>query len=170
MSDTASGTPPGRATADLVDAYRTSGRIACCELPLRQFGGRLRFAGPIRTVRTYEDNLLIRQALSQPGDGAVLVVDGGGSLRTALIGDVVGALGVSNGWSGVVIWGAVRDSAALATLDLGVKALGTHPWPPGKEGHGQTDVPVHFGNVSFVPGDWLYSDEDGLLVADGELT
>jgi len=158
-----------RATADLVDAYRNSGRIACCETQFRTFGGRPRFAGPIRTVRTFEDNLLVKQVLSEPGEGAVLVVDGGGSLRTALMGDVVAGLGVANGWSGVVIWGAVRDRAALALLDLGIKALGSNPWPPGKDGRGQIDVPVRFGNVRFAPGGWLYADEDGVLAADGEL-
>jgi len=158
-----------RATADLVDAYRASGRIACCDIAFRDFGGRARFAGPIRTVRTFEDNLLVRQVLSEPGGGGVLVVDGSGSLRTALMGDVVAGLGVANLWSGLVIWGAVRDRAALAQLDLGIKALGANPWPPGKSGRGEVDVTVRFGNATFAPGRWLYADEDGLVIADGEL-
>jgi regulator of ribonuclease activity A len=158
-----------RATADLVDAYRNSGRIATCETQFRPYGGRIRFAGAIRTVRCYEDNALVKQALSEPGRGAVLVVDGGGSLRTALMGDVVAGLGVTNGWSGVVIHGAVRDVVALRELDLGIMALGSNPWPPGKQGLGHLEIPVRFGNATFAPGGWVYCDDDGVLVADGEL-
>jgi regulator of ribonuclease activity A len=159
----------GKATADLVDGYRDSGRIRSCEIQFRQFGGRLGFQGRIRTIRTYEDNALVKQMLSTPGAGQVLVVDGGGSLRTALVGDVVAGLGVANGWAGLVLWGAVRDVAALRQLEIGIKALGSNPWTSGKTGKGFVDVPLHFGNVAFTPGAWLYSDEDGLLVADSEL-
>jgi len=150
-------------TADLVDTH--AGEVRSCESQLRQFGGRLHFQGPVRTVRTLEDNALIKQLLSTPGQGAVLVVDGGGSLRSALVGDVIAGLGRKNGWSGLVILGAVRDTVALAQLDIGIKALGSNPWRSGKRGTGEIDVPVSFGGVEFRPGEWLYSDPDGILVS-----
>ena len=115
------------------------------------------FCGLVQTVKTFEDNALIKQVLPTPGDGAVLVVDGGGSLRCALVGDVIAGLGQKNRWAGLVIWGAVRDTAALAELDLGLKALGSNPWKSVKSGSGLADVPVSFGGVTFSPGDWLYS-------------
>jgi len=155
------------ATADLVDAH--SAEVKSCEIQFRQFGGRLRFHGPVRTVKTLEDNALIKQTLSTPGGGAVLVIDGGGSLRSALVGDVIAGLGQESGWAGLVVLGAVRDSAALGRLDIGIKALGSNPWRSGKQGTGQLDVPVSFGGVEFRPGNWVYSDEDGLLVSSREL-
>jgi regulator of ribonuclease activity A len=150
-------------TSDLVDAHGDALQI--CQVQFRQFGGRSRFHGPIRTLKTFEDNALLKETLSGPGDGAVLVVDGGGSLRCALVGDVIAGLGVQNGWSGLVLWGAVRDSVALARLDLGIKALGTTPWKSSKAGAGLRDVPLSFGAVTFRPGDWAYSDEDGLVLS-----
>ncbi|HVO46480.1 MAG TPA: ribonuclease E activity regulator RraA [Steroidobacteraceae bacterium] len=158
---------PVPATADLADAH--GGEVKSCEIQFRQFGGRLRFHGPVRTVKTLEDNALIKQTLATPGNGAVLVIDGGASLRSALVGDVIAGLGQTNGWSGLVILGAVRDTVALGRLDIGVKALGSNPRRGGKRGSGQLDVPVSFGGVQFRPGNWVYSDEDGLLVSDGEL-
>jgi regulator of ribonuclease activity A len=158
-----------RATADIEDAYRESGRIRSCETPFRQFGALTRFSGAIRTVKVFEDNALVRAALSRPGNAGVLVVDGGGSLRAALIGDTIAGLALDNGWSGVVIFGAVRDVAQLATIPLGIKALGSNPWKSAKTGAGYVDVEVFFGNVAFVPGAYLYSDEDGILVADTAL-
>ncbi|RJL33425.1 ribonuclease E activity regulator RraA [Bailinhaonella thermotolerans] len=150
-------------TADLVDAHGES--LACCETQFRQYGGRLRFAGPVTTVRVLEDNALVKRTLAGPGDGGVLVVDGGASLRTALMGDLIATSALENGWSGVVINGAVRDVAALATLDLGVKALGSIPRKSGKTGAGEAGVPVTFGAVTFTPGAWLYSDEDGIVLS-----
>jgi regulator of ribonuclease activity A len=150
------------ATADLVDAH--SDRVKSCEAQFRQYGGRVRFHGPIRTIKTTDDNGLLKQTLSTPGNGAVLVVDGGASLRCALVGDLMAALGQKNGWAGLVIWGAVRDTMALASVDIGIKALGSNPWRSTKNGTGQVDVPVSFGGVEFRPGYWLYSDEDGILV------
>jgi regulator of ribonuclease activity A len=123
------------------------------------------FGGPIRTVRTYEDNALVKEVLSTPGEGAVLVIDGGASLARALVGDVIAGLGVANGWSGIVIHGAVRDTVALATLDVGLKALGSNPMKSGKARVGEIDVPVAFGGATFTPGAWLYADEDGILVS-----
>jgi regulator of ribonuclease activity A len=154
-------------TADLVDAH--SDAVQSCETQFRQFGGRVRFQGPIRTVKSTEDNALLRQTLSTAGDGAVLVVDGGGSLRSALVGDIIAGLGQKNGWAGLVLWGAVRDTVALGGIDIGIKALGSNPWRSSKNGTGQVDVPVSFGGVEFRPGNWLYSDEDGILVSSRRL-
>ena len=154
-------------TADLVDAH--SDVLGSCASQFRQFGGHVCFHGPVRTVKTYEDNALIKQLLSTPGDGAVLVIDGAGSLRCALVGDVIAGLGQKNGWAGLVIYGAVRDTVALAGLALGIKALGSNPWRASKAGAGQVDVPVSFGGVEFRPGSWLYSDADGIVVSDRQL-
>jgi regulator of ribonuclease activity A len=151
------------ATADLIDQHGDV--LQSCDLQFRQFGGRSRFSGPIRTVRCHQDNVLIRQVLSEPGVGRVLVVDGGGSLHTSLVGDIVAGLAQGNGWAGLVVNGAVRDVVALAGLDIGVKALGSNPRKSAKEGAGEIDVPVSFGGVRFEPGAHLYSDEDGIVVA-----
>jgi regulator of ribonuclease activity A len=152
-------------TADLVDEHGEA--LQSCDLQLRQFGGRRRFHGPIRTVACFEDNALVRQVLSEPGDGAVLVVDGGGSLHTALVGDLIAGLAQANGWAGLVVHGAVRDTEALGGLAIGIKALGSNPRKSAKLATGQVDVPVHFGGVSFRPGEHLYSDEDGVVVLRG---
>lgn len=148
--------------ADLCDAHEDE--IEVCVAALRDFGGRKAFAGPIRTVRCHEDNSLVKATLETPGEGCVLVVDGGGSLRRALVGDMLGASAVKNGWAGIVVYGAVRDSAVLATLDLGIKALGTVPMRGVKRGEGVVDTPVAFGGVVFVPGDRLHADEDGVAI------
>jgi len=155
------------ATADLVDAHADA--VQSCDAQFRQYGGRVRFAGPIRTIKCLEDNGLIKQTLGTPGNGSVLVVDGGGSLRSALVGDMIAASAQKNGWAGLVIWGAVRDTVALADVDLGIKALGSNPWKSVKNGVGQVDVPVSFGGVDFRPGAWVYSDEDGILVSAQQL-
>ncbi|GAA4208234.1 ribonuclease E activity regulator RraA [Microbispora amethystogenes] len=159
------------ATADLYDAhYDTHGdALRSCLTQFRSYGSRPRFSGQISTIRCLEDNALIRQVLGTPGEGRVLVVDGGGSLRTALLGDLIAASAVKHGWAGVVVNGAVRDTVALTGLDLGVKALGSNPRKSAKTGLGEVDVPVTFGEVTFAPGEWLYSDEDGILVASTRL-
>ncbi|HEX7745814.1 MAG TPA: ribonuclease E activity regulator RraA [Micromonosporaceae bacterium] len=149
-------------TADLVDEIGE--QVCSCDVQFRQFGGHQRFAGAIRTIRCHEDNALVKQVLSEPGAGRVLVVDGGASLRTALVGDVIAGLGVGNGWAGLVVHGAVRDVVALSRLPLGIKALGTNPRKSGKTGAGEVDVPVTFGSVTFAPGDLLFSDADGIVV------
>lgn len=154
-------------TADLVDTH--GDRLGSCELPFRQFGGRRRFAGEIRTVKCYEDNVLLRRVLEGPGEGRVLVIDGAGSLACALVGDLIAGLAQASGWSGLVVRGAVRDVEALARLPIGVKALGSNPRKSAKSGAGVADVPVAFGGVVFSPGAWLYSDEDGILVAPERL-
>ncbi|WP_410581181.1 ribonuclease E activity regulator RraA [Amycolatopsis sp. lyj-108] len=149
-------------TADLVDEH--GDRLRVCDTQLRQFGGHRKFSGPIRTVSCHEDNGLVKKLLAAPGDGGVLVVDGGGSLHSALTGDMIAKSAVDNGWAGVVVNGAVRDSAELAGLPLGVKALGTNPRKSSKAGVGAVDVPVGFGGVTFTPGDTLYADDDGVVV------
>lgn len=154
-------------TGDLFDQHED--RVSSCETPFRQFGGVSAFAGPVATVRCLRDNVLLKQTLSRAGAGRVLVVDGGGSLGSALVGDVIAGLAHANGWIGLVIHGAVRDSVALATLKLGVKALGTNPKKSKKLGAGELDVPVTFGGVTFTPGHWLYSDADGILVSATQL-
>ncbi|PRB11912.1 MULTISPECIES: ribonuclease E activity regulator RraA [unclassified Microbacterium] len=150
------------ATADLYDELGDG--IQSLPLQLRSFGRRRAFDGPIRTVRCLEDNALVKSLLATPGDGAVLVIDGGGSLNTALMGDLIAASAVQNGWAGVVINGGIRDSVAIDGLDLGVKALGTNPRKSAKLGAGEVDVTVSFGGVEFAVGAHLYSDEDGILV------
>ena len=158
-----------RSTADLVDRHRPSGRLQSCETVFRAFGGRSHFSGAIRTIRTLEDNAIVKRVLSEPGNGNVLVVDGAGSLRTALVGDVIAGLAAANGWAGLVVFGAVRDVAALRELPIGIKALGSNPWTSGKTGSGSIDGAVTFGNATFEPGAWLYSDEDGIVVSESKL-
>ena len=151
-----------RPTADLVDEIGPD--VRSCDLQFGQYGGRAQFAGPIATVRCFQDNALLKSVLSEPGDGGVLVIDGDGSLHSALVGDLIAGLGVENGWAGLIINGAVRDVATLRTLELGIKALGTNPRKSTKTGDGQRDVAVEFGGVVFVPGDIAYSDDDGIVV------
>lgn len=151
-------------TADLYDAHEDS--VAVAEPLLRDFGGRRAFHGPIATVRAPEDNSLVRKALEEKGDGRVLVVDGLGSLRCALLGDQLAELAVKNGWAGVVVNGCIRDSEAIAAMPLGVKAIATNPRKSKKLGQGERDVPVRFAAVAFVPGHVLYADEDGVLVSE----
>jgi len=151
-----------RPTADLVDEIGPD--VRSCDLQFRQYGGRSQFAGPISTVRCFQDNALLKSMLSEAGEGRVLVIDGDGSLHTALVGDLIAALARDNGWAGVIINGAVRDAATLRTLDVGIKALGTNPRKSTKTGDGQRDVIVEFGGVLFAPGDIVYSDDDGIVV------
>jgi regulator of ribonuclease activity A len=154
-----------RATADLVDDI--GDEVRSCDVQFRQFGGRAMFAGPISTVRCFRDNALLKSVLSEPGDGGVLVVDGAGSLHTALVGDVIAGLGRDNGWAGIVVYGAVRDAGTLGTLDIGIKALGTNPRKSSKTGDGERDVVLELGGIRFVPGDIAYSDDDGIVVVAG---
>ena len=153
---------PFRPTADLVDDIGPD--VRSCDVQFRQFGARTHFAGPIATVRCFQDNALLKAVLSEPGSGRVLVIDGAGSLHTALVGDVIAELARSNGWAGLIVNGAVRDAATLATLDIGIKALGTNPRKSAKSGAGERDVVVRLGGVDFLPGDLAFSDEDGIVV------
>jgi regulator of ribonuclease activity A len=150
------------ATADLVD--RIGPDVRSCDTQFRQFGGRTEFAGPISTVRCFQDNALLKSVLSQPGQGGVLVIDGDGSLHSALVGDLIAELARSNGWAGLIIHGAVRDAAALRGIDIGIKALGTNPRKSGKTGDGERDVELSLGGVVFVPGEIAYCDDDGIVV------
>lgn len=159
-------TAQSTSVADLCDENEDDAEV--CVMPWRDFGGRIAFSGAIRTVRCFEDNSMVKALLGEPGNGCVLVIDGGGSLRRALVGDVLAGDAVRNGWSGVVVNGAVRDTAALSALDLGVKALGSVPMRGVKRGEGVVDTPVAFGGVVFVPGDRLYADEDGVAILPAE--
>lgn len=154
-------------TADLVDELADA--VNSCDLQLRQLGGRRRFTGTIRTIRCERDNALVKQVLAEPGNGCVLVIDGQGSLSSALVGDLIAGSAVDNGWAGIVVNGVVRDSEALAGLDLGIKALGTNPRKSSKQGTGEVDVEITFGGVTFLPGHTLWSDDDGILVGASTL-
>lgn len=150
------------ATADLADEIGPD--VRSCDTQFQQFGAREAFCGRITTIRCFQDNLLIKQTLSEPADGRVLVVDGGASVHTALVGDLITGRGVDNGWSGVIVNGAVRDWAIVRTLDIGIKALGTNPRKSTQTGAGEKDVPVEIGGVVFNPGEMVYSDCDGVVV------
>jgi regulator of ribonuclease activity A len=136
----------------------------------RAYGGRHAYSGPISTVRCFEDNSRVKEAVDGPGEGRVLVVDGGGSRRRALFGDKLGSAAVRNGWAGVIIHGCIRDSAELGRMDLGIRALGTMPLRSEKRGEGERDVPVRFAGVTFRPGECVYVDEDGVIVSRGPLS
>lgn len=161
------------ATADLCDSHEDqirNGQLRIVAPMFRSFGGRPAFSGLVATLKLFEDNSFVRKALDQPGNGRVLLVDGGGSLRRALVGDQLAALGVKNGWSGIVVYGAIRDAAAIAAMDIGVLALATHPQKTDKKNVGEADVAVSFGGITCHPGEWLYADSDGILVAVAALT
>jgi regulator of ribonuclease activity A len=151
-----------QATADLVDEIGPE--VRSCDLQFGQYGGRAMFAGPISTVKCFQDNALLKSVLSEPGNGRVLVIDGDASVHTALVGDLIAELGRSNGWAGLIVNGAVRDASTLRTLDIGIKALGTNPRKSTKTGAGQRDVAVTFGGVTFLPDANAYSDDDGIVV------
>ena len=152
----------GPATADLYDEHGED--LQSCSTQLRHYGGHLAFHGVISTIRCHRDNALVKSRLNEPGEGKVLVVDGGASLESALMGDLIAGAAVANGWAGVVIHGAVRDVVALRELPLGALALGSNPRKSAKDGVGERDVTVSFGGVDFVPGQQLWADEDGILV------
>lgn len=154
-------------TADLCDQFESELRI--CAPMFRSYGGRAAFGGQITTLKLFEDNGLVRKALEAPGNGRVLVVDGGGSMRRALVGDQIAALAVKNGWAGIVVYGCIRDSAAIGGMDIGVCALGTHPLKTVKRNEGQVDLTVSFGGIDFVPGHYLYADADGVIVCPRSL-
>ena len=155
-------------TTDLCDAWGDQAQV--CAPLFRDFGGQRDFHGPIATVRCPDDNSKVREMLGQPGEGRVLVIEGGGSTRCALLGDLLAQLAVDHGWTGVLVHGYIRDSAVIATLPLGVKALGTLPRKSDKRGLGETQVPVSFAGVTFHPGDRLYADADGVILLPGGQT
>ena len=154
-------------TADLHDQFGDKVQIA--QPMFNDYGKKRKFCGPISTLKVHEDNTLVRSALEEVGGGRVLVVDGGGSLQCALVGDMLAKLGVDNGWQGIIVYGCIRDSAILAGMDIGVKALNTNPKKSLKKGVGDRDIPVEFANVEFRPGTYIYADEDGVLLANEKL-
>ena len=158
---------PVVATCDLCDTHKGDDSGAFRVLPpvFRDFGALTRFAGPVVTVRCFEDNTPVKRALEAPGDGRVLVVDGGGSLRRALVGGNIGAAAARNGWAGVVIDGCVRDVAELRDCQVGIRALASMPLPTERKAEGLRDVVVQIQGVWVRPGDWLYADEDGMVVS-----
>jgi len=150
------------ATADLFD--ERGDELDSLALQLHDIGGRTAFDGPVRTVRCHRDNALVKQVLATPGAGAVLVVDGAGSLESALVGDLIAASAVEHGWAGIIVHGAIRDREAIGRLPLGVKALGSNPRKSAKDGVGEVDVPVTIAGVVFAPGKHVWADADGILV------
>lgn len=155
-------------TTDLCDQY--GDELDVCEPVFRDYGGVARFTGPIATIKCFEDNSRVRELVAERGDGRVLVIDAGGSMRRAVLGDLLAQSAVDKGWSGFVIYGCIRDAAAIAQMPIGVRALGTLPLKTDKRGEGQRDLPVRFAGATFRPGDWVYADEDGIIVARRSLT
>lgn len=154
-------------TADLVDAF--GDEVSFCDLPFIKLGQKKMFSGEIVTVRCFEDNALLKSELQKPGQGRVMVVDGGASTRMALLGDQIALILKQNDWAGIVINGSVRDSAEIDAMDVAVICRAVSPKKSSKEGVGKVSVPVSFGNVTFRPGDYLYGDSDGILVASRRL-
>jgi regulator of ribonuclease activity A len=163
--------PIAFATCDLCDAHKndTDGDFRVLPPVFKDYGQRMKFAGPVATVKCFEDNTLVKAAVDSPGHGRVLVVDGGASLRRALVGGNLGKAAARNGWAGVVVDGCVRDSAELAACDVGIRALALMPQPTEKRNEGQSHVAVQIQGVWVRPGDWLYADEDGIVIASRPL-
>ncbi|MDJ0879459.1 MAG: ribonuclease E activity regulator RraA [Halieaceae bacterium] len=154
-------------TPDIADEFPED--VHAIELDFRSYGAVKAFSGEVVTVKCYEDNSLVKELVGTPGEGRVLVVDGGGSKRRALLGDMLAAKAADNNWSGLVINGVIRDVDEIGVTQLGVKALGTIPLKTEKLGHGQQDIPLHLGGVNIHPGDWVYADNNGVLVAGRKL-
>ncbi|MEQ5869088.1 ribonuclease E activity regulator RraA [Sagittula sp. NFXS13] len=154
-------------TADLIDEHATKLRLV--HLPFCRYGQKPHICGPAQTVKCFEDNTALRGQLETPGEGRVLVVDAGGSTRIAVLGDMLADLAISNGWAGVVISGAIRDSAEIAAMDTLVFALGTSPVKSAKDGLGKVGGTVELGGVRIAPGNWIYADADGVLMSAEKL-
>lgn len=150
-------------TCDLCDDHADVVRV--CEPMFSNFGGVAAFGGAMVTVKCFEDNSRVKELLASPGDGRVLVVDGGGSLRCALLGDMIAESAVSHGWAGVIVYGCIRDVDAIAELELGVQALASIPLKSVRKGVGEVDVPVTFGGITFRPGEYVYADNNGVITA-----
>lgn len=155
-------------TPDLCDDYPDLVKVL--EPMLANYGGRDTFGGEIVTIKCHEDNSLVKEHAGKPGHGKVMVVDGGGSLRRALLGDMIAENAVRNGWEGFIIYGCVRDVDALASLDLGVQAMGSVPLKTDKRNIGDLNIPLIFGGVTFKPGDYVYADNNGVIVSPEALT
>lgn len=163
---------PPPPTADLCDAHEealTSGALRVLPPVFQNYGGEAVAFGPIATIKCFEDNSLVRKALETPGQGRVLMVDGGGSDRCALVGGNLGLLAQKNGWAGVIVNGCVRDTAELAEIPVGIWAMASHPRRSDRQGIGQTDLVLDVAGVRVSPGDWCYADSDGILVSDRKL-
>jgi regulator of ribonuclease activity A len=160
-------TPPDFKTADLCDEYE--GALQIIDPGYRGFGGKAKFYGEISTVKCFEDNSRVRQQLSTPGRGRVLVVDAAGSNRCAMLGDLLAAMAIQNGWSGIIMHGMIRDSEDIGQMPIGVMALGTHPRKSEKHDIGDIDIEIDFSGVRINPGDWVYADHDGIIVAQQKL-
>ena len=158
-------------TPDLCDEFEADlGKSVRVVAPMFQcYGGRTSFSGQIATLKIFEDNSLVREAFGEDGKGKVLVIDGGGSLRCALVGDQLAILAANNGWAGAIVYGCIRDSGEINATDIGVRALNTHPQKTLKKGVGDRNVAVTFGGVTFNPGEYIYADEDGVLVSSKAL-
>lgn len=155
------------ATADLCDAHTDIVRV--CQTAFHSYGKIKAFSGPIRTLSVLDDNALVRSTLEGPGRGCVLVINGGTSLKRALVGDNLVKLAIDNGWAGIVVNAAIRDTAVIDTMDIGIKAIGTCPLRADREALGEIDIPTSFGGIIFRPDDWLYADADGVIVAPHKL-
>lgn len=155
-------------TADLIDDH--ADKLTLVHLPFQSFGRIGSFAAPIQTVKCYEDNSVVRAQLETPGNGRVLVADGGGSTRVALLGDILADLAIANGWAGLVLNAVIRDSAEIDEMETLVFALGTSPVKSAKDGWGKSGCTIAFGGVSFQPGGWIYGDADGVLYSATRLT
>ncbi|MCW4151754.1 ribonuclease E activity regulator RraA [Halomonas sp. 18H] len=153
-------------TPDICDEYP---EVAVLDPMLLNVGGIEAFGGPVRTVKCFEDNSLVKQAIDEPGEGAILVVDAGGSTRCAMLGDMLAEKAAGNGWAGVIMYGCVRDVDELAETELGIQALAAHPRKSEKRGEGQRDIPVTFGGVTISPGQWLYADNNGVVISERQL-
>lgn len=155
-------------TTDLCDANEAmlaDGSLSVMPPVFRAFGRRSTFSGPVTTLKVFEDNVMVRAILATPGAGHVLVIDGGGSLRCALVGGQLGLLAQDNGWAGIIVDGCIRDSAEIDACEIGVRALGLHPRRSARKGEGVRDARVQISGVAVHPGDWIYADADGVLVA-----
>ena len=155
-------------TTDLCDKYMDQLKIAE-PIGFKSFGGKHEFHGQIETVKCYEDNTFVRSALEKDGTGKVLVVDGGGSNRCALLGDNIAELAYQNKWNGIIVYGSIRDSVAVSKIGIGVLALGTSPKKSAKNKEGIVGIPVHFAGADFLPGEVIYIDEDGIVLSHQEL-
>jgi regulator of ribonuclease activity A len=160
------------ATCDICDANEdkiAGGTLSVLPPLFKSFGKQVKFSGPATTLKVFEDNVLVRAALETPGNGHVLVVDGGGSLRCALVGGNLGVLVEKNGWAGILVNGCIRDSEEINACNIGVRALATHPQRSVRKGLGESNIRVSVAGVAIHPGDWIYADADGVLVAREKL-
>ena len=157
-------------TADLCDKYADEEHFQIAEPILKNFGGKSVFSGQITTLKVFEDNVLVRKTLEEQTNNRILVVDGGGSHRCALLGNDIATLAYNNGWQGIIIYGCIRDSVELSQIPVGIRALRTHPLKSHKKGLGDRDILITFGGVNFKKDHYLYADHDGIIVSETMLS